>query len=236
MSTLKSPQFYGQTFKMPPRVDTYPLEILNAHPNDDKVSFDESRHAYSYEGTPIKTSVTGLVDSFFEKFVPEVAVEKMMNGPKWPRAEYIHKDGTVFTPAQIMRKWENSGLYARNRGNTFLDLSFIYPMVVLGTWMHFNIERYFNQLEIANDIPEMSQFLAFNEDEINSKGIKPFRTEWRIVAPDLNLAGSVDFVGQMPDGTYCIMDWKRAKNLAGQLTNGYNKKATYASFFLCISI
>lgn len=91
--------------------------------------------------------------------------------------------------------------------------------------MHYNIERYFNQLEIANDIPEMSQFLAFNEEEINSQGIKPYRTEWRIAAPDLNIAGSVDFVGQMPDGTYCIMDWKRAKNLQGSLSNAYGKKA-----------
>lgn len=104
-------------------------------------------------------------------------------------------------------------------------LALLITLRSLGTWMHYNIERYFNHLETANDIPEMKQFLSFYEDHINAKAIQPYRTEWRIAAPDIDLAGSVDFVGKMPDGTFCIMDWKRAKDLHTKLENAYGKTA-----------
>lgn len=47
----------------------------------------------------------------------------IMNTDKWP-------NGDVMTPEQIKKKWEGYGNYARNQG----------------TWMHYNIERYFNGL------------------------------------------------------------------------------------------
>jgi hypothetical protein len=53
----------------------------------------------------------------------------------------------------------------------------------------------------------------------------PFRTEWRIAADDLGVAGSVDFVGKFDDGTYALIDWKRSKDLGSNLTNKFKKRA-----------
>lgn len=57
--------------------------------------------------------------------------------------------------------------------------------------------------------------------------MEPFRTEWRIAADDIGVAGSVDFVGKFSDGTYALIDWKRTKNLQSNLTNGFNRRAKY---------
>jgi hypothetical protein len=62
------------------------------------------------------------------------------------------------------------------------------------------------------------------------KEIDPFRTEWRIAAPDIGLAGSVDFVGRLPDGTYAVMDWKRSKELPNKMDNRNNKYGKNAKY------
>ena len=79
----------------------------------------------------------------------------------------------------------------------------------------------------ATDFPEMDGFVKFKAEVIDSADITPFRTEWRIAADDKSIAGSVDFVGKLPDGTYCLMDWKRSKGLADNLESKYGKKAMY---------
>jgi ATP-dependent exoDNAse (exonuclease V) beta subunit len=89
--------------------------------------------------------------------------------------------------------------------------------------MHANIERIFNNLEPSKTIPELEQFVHFNEDVIKARGIQPFRTEWRIAAPELSLGGSVDFVGKLSDGKYVLMDWKRSKNLPVSMYKSYGK-------------
>ncbi len=107
------------------------LEQLNFHRNDDALSFDEMKHEYSYQGVPLKYSVTQLIENCFEKFDADAAIEKMMNSSRWPRPEYMNNYlKRPMTAAEIKRKWNSQGEYSRN----------------LGTWLHFNIERYFNNL------------------------------------------------------------------------------------------
>lgn len=72
----------------------------------------------------------------------------------------------------------------------------------------------------------MRMFLDFKANVIDADGITPIRTEWRIAAPDLSLAGSVDFIGQCRDGRLVIMDWKRSKKLYGRMES-YRRKAKY---------
>lgn len=91
--------------------------------------------------------------------------------------------------------------------------------------MHYNIERYFNGIAYA-DIPEMKQFLEFKTEVMDARRIQPYRTEWRIAAPDLSIAGSIDFVGKIPDGSFVVMDWKRSFELDNKLANSFNKKAS----------
>lgn len=93
--------------------------------------------------------------------------------------------------------------------------------------MHYNIERLLNKLEPSRDLPEIQQFESFYKGIIVGKGIEPWRTEWRIAAPDLSLGGSIDFVGKCADGTYAILDWKRSKNLETKIYNGYGRKGLH---------
>lgn len=94
--------------------------------------------------------------------------------------------------------------------------------------MHSIIERELNYLPQHADVtelPEFTQFQQFRAERILDYGITPYRTEWRIAAPDLGLAGSVDFVGVRADGGYVIMDWKRSKKLPTSINAAFGKTA-----------
>jgi hypothetical protein len=206
------PVSYGKDFFLVRPEGDMPLDSANKHSLDASITFDEPSHTYFVEGEKMKSSVTEVVGNYFEKFEADLAISRMMNGPSWPRPQYQHKnDGRPFTPEEIKRQWDNIGEYARNRG----------------TWMHYNIERHFNGLTPSDDLIEFKQFLDFEKDVVTKRGVLPHRTEWRIAAPEYSLAGSVDFVGSLPDGTYCLIDWKRSKNLANSMSNTYGKLGKY---------
>ena len=204
-----TPVSFGEKFQIQEMNEKMGLEIANGHELDNKIKFEEGPHEYFWDGIKLGSSVTRLVESFFEKFDPDDAIQKMKNGSKWPRPEYTRKSGEVWTDEQIKLFWDGVGLYARNRG----------------TWMHYNIERFLNGLQPSQECPEMEYFHRFNSEVMEAEKIEPYRTEWRICAPEYDLAGSVDFVGKRPDGTYVIMDWKRSKNLASSLENSFGKRA-----------
>ena len=67
------------------------------------------------------------------------------------------------------------------------------------------------------------QFISFNEEVIKGDHVEPYRTSWPIAAPDINIAGTVDFLGRFPDGTYGICLWRRSKTLEDNLLSSYNK-------------
>ena len=208
----KPPINFGKDFAIPPFSSKLLLEELNPHPVDAKIGFNATGHKYTYDNVVMNRSVTELVGECFPKFDEDLIIQKMITGDNWPRDGYVNKKtNKPFNEKEIKRKWASVGDFAANAG----------------TWMHYNIERYFNNLAPAINLPEMEQFLKFKEEIIEKNNITPYRTEWRIAAPDLSLAGSIDFVGLLPDGTYVLMDWKRSKDLHFKLQNGYNKKALY---------
>lgn len=178
------------------------LSGVNMHPQDNYVTFQEKEHVYSFKGEPMSLSVTSLIGRYFEKFDADKIADKMISGRNWPRREYLHEDGNPFTKQEIMDQWDSVGEIARNRG----------------TWMHYNIERFLNDMAPALDIPEMQHFMAFHKEVLQNKQCKPFRTEWRIAAPDLSLAGSVDLVLENSDGSYVLLDWKRSKKVPFEMS------------------
>jgi hypothetical protein len=183
------------------------LERRNAHHLDKLLTFNEDYHQYTFDNKTLSNSVTKVVGNYFEKFVPEKAVTLMMDGKNWPRPQYSNEDGSPFTREKILQQWEDVGLLARNQG----------------TLMHSHIELHLNDLDVPTLIPEFSQFLDFKRDVMEKKGVRPYRTEWRVAAPELNLGGSVDFVGTKEDGSFVLMDWKRSKNLVNGMFKNYGK-------------
>lgn len=204
--------FNSSVFKIDPYSGPLPLETINGHVLDKKIRFDDLPHHYFWDGQLIGRSVTQTVEAYFEEFDADSAIEKMKKGSRWPRDEYMTKAGQVWSDAQIKESWNAIGENARNRG----------------TWMHYNIERFLNGLPSVSttDLPEMAMFQDFYR-EVIQQGIEPYRTEWRIAAPDLSLAGSVDFVGKTSTGSgdYVIIDWKRSKKLPTSLASTFNRKA-----------
>jgi hypothetical protein len=73
-------------------------------------------HKYWYDGVPLNRSVTKVVEKYFEKFAPDIAIEKMIKGGNWPRPQYTDEDGKPFSSAVIKRMWDDNGELARNQG------------------------------------------------------------------------------------------------------------------------
>ena len=195
------------------------LQKLNGHPLDGRMRFDPEAHKYFFEDAPLQFSVTEVVSLVTEAFDKDWAIRLMKKGQRWPRAEYAFPDGTAWPDDRIKAFWELSGVHTRNRG----------------TWMHYNIERHWNQLpplertaqpergHCVASVPELSHFHQFCADVLAPAGVSPWRTEWRVCDPALSVAGSIDFVGRLADGSYCIVDWKRS-----QLKEVYGKKRLLA--------
>lgn len=107
---------FGKSFQIPDLNQKLDLEVHNYHANDVFLTFDNSQHLYYYNNVQMTTSVTGLVEQFFDKFNPDEAINKMMSGNNWPREGYLHPDGVPYSAQEIKRKWDSISLYARNTG------------------------------------------------------------------------------------------------------------------------
>ena len=113
-----------------------------------------------------------------------------MARPNWPDNKYYGQ-----TPEEIKAGWEKNRVAAAEAG----------------TKMHYDIECYYNNVPVSNDSTEYSQFIKYQEE--HAKGFIPYRTEWTVWDRELKLAGSIDMVYELPDGTLMIYDWKRSKGI-----------------------
>jgi len=68
--------------------------------------------------------------------------------------------------------------------------------------------------------PEFQLFRIF----VNGlEGVTAYRTEWTIYAGAERLAGSIDFVGRLSDGSLVLYDWKRSKELSTKYTKTFRR-------------
>jgi len=168
------------------------LSNLNAHPRDAFITFDEGPHIYTVKGELGYTSVTTLNHSHFSHFDADAILDKMMRNTKKladPKYKYYG-----MTREQIKASWD------KNRDEASGS----------GTRMHYDIECYYNQMDVVNDSVEFQWFRRFVKD---FPQLKPYRTEWMVYYEELKLAGSIDMVFENPDGTIQIYDWKRCKEI-----------------------
>ena len=170
-------------------VPTY-LSTKNAHPRDAYIEFDEGPHIYTVHGKQGYTSVTTWNHSHFDHFDSEGILNNIMKGKK------IREDPTYkyygMTREQIKQMWDNNTLEASSSG----------------TKMHYDIECFYNEVDVVNDSVEYAFFQKFVKDYPE---LKAYRTEWMIYDEELKLSGSIDMVFELPDGTLQIYDWKRSK-------------------------
>lgn len=168
-----------------------PLEIKNPHPNDGRIIFVDEGHEYWIDGDKhgIK-SVTKLAHFGFPEFDADAIIANMQKDPaKWARNKYYPKSAE-----EIKAEWAANADKAATRG----------------TWVHRQIELYYNGLEHDADSREFKFFLNFVRD---CPELEIYRTEWNLFAPDLRIAGQADAVFKNERGEYEIGDWKVCKAL-----------------------
>jgi len=165
------------------------LAQKNIHERDTHIKFDEGPHIYHIDGDSSYTSVTTWNHSHFKKFDAYGIIKKMMSGKNWKKNKYYG-----MTAKEIKKLWSDNGKKASTAG----------------TKMHYDIECFYNNMEIKNDSIEYEYFLSFHKQHTE---LEPFRTEWMIYDKDLKLAGSIDMIFKNKDGTLSIYDWKRCKGI-----------------------
>lgn len=170
------------------------LAKKNHHPRDDHISFEEGPHIYTVLGERgTYTSVTTWNHTHFPKFDKEAALQKVLNSPKRlndPEYKYYQ-----MTEDEIRNMWSSN------------------DAAEAGTKMHYNIECFYNYMEVEDDgSPEFEYFLKFEKD--HEEKLTPYRTEWMVYHEDLKLSGSIDMVFQNKNGDLEIYDWKRSKEIA----------------------
>ena len=169
-------------------IPTY-LAKKNTHERDDHIKFDEGPHIYHIDGDSSFTSVTTWNHSHFKKFNADKIIENMMNGKNWKKSKYFG-----MSSEEIKAQWNANGKQASEAG----------------TKMHYDIECFYNNMDVKNQSTEYNYFLSFHKQHSD---LEAYRTEWMIYDKELKLAGSIDMVFKNKDGTLSIYDWKRCKEI-----------------------
>jgi hypothetical protein len=168
------------------------LYYKNIHPRDAHISFEEGPHIYTVLGERgTYTSVTTWNHNHFSQFDADAIIDKMMKGKNWNNPTYKYYG---MTREQIKAMWDEKRDSASGAG----------------TNMHYDIECYYNNMEINNDSIEFSYFKRFVSD---FPELKAYRTEWTVYYEEVKLSGSIDMIFENPDGTIQIYDWKRCEQI-----------------------
>lgn len=171
-------------------VPTY-LAEKNAHPRDKFITFDEGPHIYTVHGEQGYTSVTTWNHHHFSQFDADAIIDKMLRGKNMQDPNYKYYG---MTREQIKASWDKNRDAASGSG----------------TQMHYDIECYWNGMDVKNNSTEFQWFMNFVRDHPE---LKPYRTEWMVYYEELKLSGSIDMVFELPDGSLQIYDWKRCKEI-----------------------
>jgi ATP-dependent exoDNAse (exonuclease V) beta subunit len=178
------------------------LALKNPHPRDEFISFEEGPHIYTVMGERgTYTSVTTWNHHHFSDFDADAVIDKMMKGKNWNDPTYKYYG---------MTREEIKAMWNKKRDSSSCA----------GTNMHYDIECFYNEMEVENDSIEYKYFMEFVSDHPE---LKAYRTEWMIFHEELKLSGSIDMIFENPDGTIQIYDWKRCEEIKHE--NGFNQFA-----------
>ena len=169
------------------------LQIKNAHPRDEHISFEEGPHIYTVCGERgTYTSVTTFVHNQFPHFDSDGIADNIVRGKKMSDPKYKYYG---MTKQDILDMWSENGKAASSAG----------------TQMHLDIEHDSNEISVENNSIEYVYYQNFRKD---FPFLKPYRTEWMVYYEELKISGSIDMVYyNIDDDKYYIYDWKRVKEI-----------------------
>lgn len=164
-SPLLMPQQHYSTASLP---NIRRLRLLSARSN--KIDFHPSNHQYTVSGSPIKTSVSALVSSFFRGFSPKRVADAIVNGKDYLTGKYAG-----MSQEEICQQWRNTGLQAASAG----------------TRLHQQIEFYTNGIDIEDPCEAFPLFHRFLDSRPSWVLL---RSEMVVAVEEWGLAGMIDSV------------------------------------------
>ena len=168
------------------------LATKNTHERDKFISFDEGPHIYTVKGEKGYTSVTTWNHQHFSQFDSTKIINNIVKSPKMKDPAYKYYG---MTAQDIIQSWDT------NRDNA----------ARAGTQTHYNIECYYNGMEVNDDSIEYKYFQQFARDHPH---LEAYRTEWCVFYEEVKISGSIDMVFKNTNtGEYVIYDWKRSKGI-----------------------
>ncbi len=168
------------------------LAIKNAHERDKDIKFEESSHVYTVRGEQGYTSVTTWNHEHFAKFDGTKIIQNILKSPKMKDPSYKYYG---MTEDDIIKSWD------ANRDSA----------ASAGTKTHYNIECFYNDIEVNDDSIEFKYFQEFVRDHPH---LEAYRTEWCVFYEEIKISGSIDMVFRNKNtGEYWIYDWKRSKGI-----------------------
>ena len=196
------------------------LDILNPHPRDENIVFDEVPHKYYIYGVKWDQSTTSWISQFHEEFDADRIAKLMVRSEKFAKCQGEHKKYTA-----IVNRWRDERLHIdkvvelvkewwKENGEEASSL---------GTRMHKQIEEYINEVASQSMVSlehpdrstvEFKQFLVYWNDMVDKEKFTPYRTEMKIYAEEYKLCGTVDMVFIDSQGRYRLRDWKRSKKIS----------------------
>jgi hypothetical protein len=188
------------------------LAVINHHPRDDRIQFEEETHTYTIDGVRKGwTSCTGFLHNFFGHFDADAVIAKMMASPDWYKKPYFG-----MTAEAIKKQWADKGAASSTAGTRMhLDIEHFYNALPVCEPAEYTVETCTHVTDvdkwIPNSSPEWNYFCDYQA--IVGSVFKPFRTEWLVFDEEHKVAGSIDMVYMKKDGTLAIYDWKRAESI-----------------------
>ena len=168
------------------------LAIKNAHERDKDITFDEGPHIYTVRGEQGYTSVTTWNHEHFSKFDSAKILGNIMRSPKMKDPSYKYYG---MTAEEILKSWDDNRDAASSAG----------------TQTHYNIECFYNGMDMKDESIEFKYFKEFVRDHPH---LEAYRTEWCVFYEEIKVSGSIDMVFRDKNtGEYLIYDWKRSKEI-----------------------
>lgn|SRR5574344_52150 len=163
-------------------------------PSDSNLYFDPIEHIYAYDNRQL-APVSCIIDKFF---IPFDSLEHSKNVALRENRNQC----------EVLEDWDCKGLESRE----------------IGTFLHSQIESYFNEKKInenmkfaysgnyirENKTISINEEIKYFKSLLSDYSLYPFRTEWHICDLDLGVAGTIDLLCKNGK-KYDIYDWKRSK-------------------------
>jgi hypothetical protein len=101
----------------------------------------------------------------------------------------------------------------------------------LGSDLHAAIDDYLNGKapKTAGITAEFDFFLAWREQR---RDWQAWRSEWRLFCKELRLAGTLDCLFRLPDGSWILCDWKRVEQVTADKVDDWTRQLNLYRYLL----